>query len=170
QKVFRTVDISNITSDNNLKILQNDENIVGTVVTKIAYNDERDQDGAFIQAIFWAYYSTISMFSVAKDVLLIDATYKINQFSMPLIVICAIDQFGSTYPLAFALVYSETYEFYYWVMRQLSQTLTKLIGDAQVSTFITDQELALMAAISLVFPHARHQLCIWHIFKNIRNK
>ncbi|CAG8731203.1 45822_t:CDS:2, partial [Gigaspora margarita] len=48
----------------------------------------------------------------------------------------------------FALVYSETYEFYQWVMQQLSQALTKLIGDAKVATFITDQELALIAAIS----------------------
>ncbi|CAG8436983.1 10490_t:CDS:2, partial [Ambispora gerdemannii] len=30
------------------KTLQNDENIIGNVVTKAAHNDERDQDGAFI--------------------------------------------------------------------------------------------------------------------------
>ncbi|CAG8668725.1 50_t:CDS:2, partial [Ambispora gerdemannii] len=75
------------------------------IVTKAAHNDERDQDGAFIQAIFWAYHSAIS----------------------------DIDHFRSTYPLVFALVYSEIYDFYYWVIQQLSQVFTKLIGDAQVT-------------------------------------
>ncbi|CAG8835986.1 2031_t:CDS:1, partial [Cetraspora pellucida] len=42
--------------------------------------------------------------------------------------------------------------------------------NAQVATFITDREIALLAAISEEFPQARHQLCTWHIFKNIRNK
>ncbi|CAG8631220.1 10885_t:CDS:2 [Ambispora gerdemannii] len=85
------------------KTLQNDKNIVDNIATKTAHNDERDQDGTFIQAIFWAYHSAIS----------------------------DIDHFGSTYPLAFTLVYLETYDFYYWVMQQLSQVFIKLIGDAQ---------------------------------------
>ncbi|CAG8460209.1 16290_t:CDS:2 [Gigaspora margarita] len=120
------------------KTLRNDENIIGNVATKAIHNDERDQDGAFIQAVFWAYSSAFLDFSVAMDVLVIDATYKTNRFSMPLIVICSIDQFGSTYSLAFALVYSETYEFYQWVMQQLSQALTKLIGDAKKNVEIEE--------------------------------
>ncbi|CAG8771680.1 21702_t:CDS:1, partial [Gigaspora rosea] len=43
-----------------------------------------------------------------NDVLIINAIYKTNRFFMPLIAICGIDRFGSTYPLAFVLVYSET--------------------------------------------------------------
>ncbi|CAG8746548.1 18279_t:CDS:2, partial [Gigaspora rosea] len=33
-----------------------------------AFNDEQDQDGAFMQAIFWAYRNAISEFSVGKDI------------------------------------------------------------------------------------------------------
>ncbi|CAG8807218.1 6367_t:CDS:1, partial [Cetraspora pellucida] len=153
-----------------LKTLQHDENVLGSIATKAIHNDERDQDGEFIQAVFWVYRHAVFEFAVAKDVLIVNAMYKTNRFSMPLIVICSIDQFGSTYPLAFALVYSETCDFYHWVMQQLNRMLTILTGDAQVATFITDRELALITACSLVFPHARHQFCIWHIFKNIRNK
>lgn len=43
-------------------------------------------------------------------------------------------------------------------------------GDAQVKTIITDRELALMKAISNIFPSTKHQLCTWHIFKNIKSK
>ncbi|CAG8563728.1 7053_t:CDS:2, partial [Scutellospora calospora] len=84
------------------KTLRDDKSIVGNIALKDAYNNERDQNGEFIQAIFWAYHNSILEFSVGKDVLIIDATYKTN----------SIDRFGSTYPLAFALVYSETQEFY----------------------------------------------------------
>ncbi|CAG8626828.1 13418_t:CDS:2 [Ambispora gerdemannii] len=94
------------------------------IATKAAHNDERDQEGVFIQAIFWTYHSAISELLIAKDVLLIDATYKTNRFSMPLITIYSIDHFRSTYPLAFAFVYLETYDFYYWVMQQLSRDST----------------------------------------------
>ena len=65
----------------------------------------------------------------ARDVLIVDATYKTNRFSMPLIVICSVDRFGSTYPLAFVLVYSETVDFYSWVMQQLNKALTELTGN-----------------------------------------
>ncbi|CAG8817725.1 40979_t:CDS:2, partial [Gigaspora margarita] len=75
------------------KTLRNDENIIDNVATKAIHNDECDQDGAFIQAVFWAYRSAFLDFSIAIDVLVIDATYKTNRFSMPLIVICSIDQF-----------------------------------------------------------------------------
>ncbi|CAG8504356.1 26147_t:CDS:2 [Gigaspora margarita] len=153
-----------------LKTIQNDENIIGNIATKAAHNNEHDQDGEFLQAIFWVYKNAILKFALAKDVLIIDATYKTNRFLMPLIIICSVDQFGSTYPLIFALVCLETHDFYCWVMQQLSKVLMILTGDAQVATIITDHELVLMLAISLVFLYAKHQLCIWHIFKNIQKK
>ncbi|CAG8724435.1 9107_t:CDS:2, partial [Dentiscutata erythropus] len=52
---------------------------------------------------------------------------------MPLIAICSIDRFGSTYPLVFALVYSETQDFYSWVLQQLSQVLVVFTSNAQAS-------------------------------------
>ncbi|CAG8480474.1 28011_t:CDS:2 [Racocetra persica] len=153
-----------------LKTLQNDENIMSSIATQPVYNNERDQDGSFIQAIFWAYRSAVFEFAIAKDVLIIDTTYKTNRFSMPMIVVCSINRFRSTYPLAFALVYSEMKEFYSWVLQQLCKTLTILTGDSNVTMIITDQELALMSSISTVFPNTKHQLCIWYIFRNMRKK
>ncbi|CAG8805457.1 39308_t:CDS:2, partial [Gigaspora margarita] len=119
-----------------LKTLKNDNNIIGDIALKPEHNDEHDQDGEFIQAVFWAYRNAIHEFAIAKDVLIIDATYKTNRFSMPL----------------------------------LNKVLTILTGDAHMTTIITDRELALIATTSLVFPYAKHQLCIWHLFKNIQNK
>ncbi|CAG8606497.1 13890_t:CDS:2, partial [Racocetra fulgida] len=127
-----------------LKTLCDDDNIVGNIALNDVYNDEQDQDDEFIQAVFWAYHDSISEFAVEKDVLIINATYKTNRFSMPLIVICSVDQFGSTYPLAFTLVYSEKQDFYIWILQQLSKVLIVFTGNTQIETIITDRELALI--------------------------
>ncbi|CAG8806225.1 27679_t:CDS:2, partial [Gigaspora margarita] len=153
-----------------LKTLKNDNNIIGDIAIKPVYNDEHDQNGEFIQAIFWAYHNAIHEVAIAKDVLIIDTTYKTNRFSIPLVVICSIDHFGSLYPLAYAFIYSETRDFYCWIMQQLNKVLTILTSDAHITTIITNRKLVLMATTSLVFPYAKHQLCIWYLFKNIQNK
>ncbi|CAG8537867.1 5200_t:CDS:2 [Racocetra persica] len=49
-----------------LRTLENDENIIASIATKPAYNDEHNQDGSFIQAIFWAHQNVFSEFAVAK--------------------------------------------------------------------------------------------------------
>ncbi|CAG8788400.1 8409_t:CDS:1, partial [Racocetra fulgida] len=61
-----------------LRILENDETIIASMATKPAYNNEHDQDGSFIQAIFWAHRNVFSEFVVAKDMLIVDAMYKTN--------------------------------------------------------------------------------------------
>ncbi|CAG8595262.1 1075_t:CDS:1, partial [Racocetra persica] len=67
---------------------------------------------------------------------------------MSLIAICDIDRFGSTYPLAFVLIYLETQDFYTWVLQQLNKVLIVFTGNVEVATIITDYKLALMKAIS----------------------
>ncbi|CAG8778695.1 17977_t:CDS:2, partial [Cetraspora pellucida] len=43
-----------------LKTLHDNESIIENIVLKTAYNSERDQDGEFIQAVFWAYCALLS--------------------------------------------------------------------------------------------------------------
>ncbi|CAG8490251.1 7425_t:CDS:2 [Cetraspora pellucida] len=62
-----------------LKTLQNNKNIMTSMATKPAYNDEHDQDGSFIQAIFWAHQNAFSEFAIAKNILIIDMIYKTNR-------------------------------------------------------------------------------------------
>ncbi|XP_066163361.1 uncharacterized protein [Oryza sativa Japonica Group] len=38
------------------------------------------------------------------------------------------------------------------------------------TNIITDQDLAMKAAIALVFPHAKHRNCCWHIMQNAQKK
>ncbi|CAG8533471.1 8955_t:CDS:2 [Racocetra fulgida] len=87
------------------------------MATKPLYNDNRDQDGSFVQAIF-GYIKLLLR--------------------------------------TFALVYSKAKDFYCWVLQQLYKILPILTDDSHVATIITDRELALIAAISIVFPNTRH--------------
>ncbi|CAG8767920.1 6429_t:CDS:2, partial [Racocetra persica] len=54
-KGLRTKDIYTVLASVSSKTLENDKNIIASIATKSAYNNEHDQDGSFIQAIFWAY-------------------------------------------------------------------------------------------------------------------
>jgi len=62
----------------------------------------------------------------------------------------------------------ESQDCYQWAL----QTFTQVgeISDHDVKTIITDHQLSLMAAISTVFPISKHQLCTWHIRKNVASK
>ncbi|CAG8471523.1 14103_t:CDS:2 [Racocetra fulgida] len=54
---LRTKDIFSVLNSIEMlfKTLYDDENILGYTALKAAYNTERDQDGEFVQGIFWAY-------------------------------------------------------------------------------------------------------------------
>lgn len=141
-----------------IKCLCDDPDIVAALSVEALNENESDQDGAFLRGMFWAYRSSLRQFSQAADLLVVDATYKTNRFSMPLVVVCAVDRFGSTYLIALALIHGETVPYYTWVMRRLFDAMVEVCGIACVNTFMTDRELALMKAIHSVFPDAHHQV------------
>ena len=51
-------------------------------------------------------------------------------------------------------------EWYTWALQCFRNVVTPVV-------VATDRELALMNAISIVFPQTKNVLCIWHINKNI---
>ena len=50
-------------------------------------------------------------------------------------------------------------------MRELHAALT-VVGADVPKVFVTDRELSLMNALTVIFPTVHHLLCIWHINKN----
>ncbi|GJT05205.1 probable terpene synthase 6 [Tanacetum coccineum] len=53
---------------------------------------------------------------------------------------------------------------YKWALEKLKLTLNECMHPRVI---VTDRELALMKACEIVFPHANHLLCRWHIGQNI---
>jgi hypothetical protein len=118
-------------------------------------------------AIFFFDKRLMAKFRSKCQVIIMDATYKTNRFAMPLVLLHAIDEHGHTFLVAAALLHQETTEHYVWILEMLSSVAA---CSSEFNTIITDREKAMANAIAEVLPHSSHQLCIWHIEKNVTAK
>jgi hypothetical protein len=119
----------------------------------------KNADGA-VSGLFYTHKESVKLAKRFCSVFVMDCTYKTNRFGMPLLNIVGITSTFSTFNAGFAFLRMETCEEYTWALEAFSSIVRpKLIA--------TDRELALMNAISIVFPSARHILCMWHINKNV---
>ena len=82
---------------------------------------------------------------------------------MPLLNIVGITGLGTTFHVAFAFVRAETKQDLTRVLQQFREGAERH-NDTKV--IVTDQDLALMGAIQIVYPNAYNLLCQWHIQKN----
>lgn len=107
--------------------------------------------------IFVAHPTSINLLRTFPWVLLMDSTYKINKYSMPLFEIVGVTPTNKNFLVGAALMIDETVVSYWWVLDKLS----KLIGRTRWPTaIITDRELALFKPIKELFPTKCHLLCM----------
>jgi len=64
--------------------------------------------------------------------------------------------------LACGFIPNERIELFIW----LFQTFLSLVGAKHSITVMLDQALSVVAANRIVFPQAKHRMCIWHIIEN----
>ena len=81
--------------------------------------------------------------------------------------IVGITGLGTTFHVAFAFVQVKTEQDLTWVLQQFRER-AKRHNDTKV--MMTDQDLALMGAIQIVYPNAHNFFCQWHIQKNVLAK
>jgi hypothetical protein len=82
-------------------------------------------------------------------ILIIDATYKINYFRMPLLHVVGLTELGGRFPVGFDFLSSEDNIEYKWAVRQISSMFEP--GHRPHVT-ITNNEKALKAALADKFP------------------
>ncbi len=75
---------------------------------------EDDKDS--IKQLFFAKVFFQKILKYNYEVLLIDATYKTNKYTMPLIIISGVTPLNTSYYIAFAFISKETYEVYKWLL------------------------------------------------------
>ena len=85
---------------------------------------------------------------------------------MPLLVIVGSTNLGTTFYVGFTMLCSETGDDYLWVLQVLKSLLDQP-GYTYPSVVVTDQELALINALQLIFPDSKRLLCEWHVQKNV---
>jgi hypothetical protein len=94
-----------------------------------------------------------------------DTTFQTNSFGFPLGALVGIDAFGSTVCFALCVISNEDTESFEWVFKSILE-----FTNIEPEVIFTDEDLAMANAIKSTLPHAKHNLCSWHIEKNLRKK
>ena len=97
------------------------------------------------------------------DIILIDSTYRVNHYNIPLIVYSGINAKGHNVIFALALVNDESEATHRWCLKEFFHLHLKY-----PKVCITDQDLALMTLLDKDYPQITHFLCQWHIKQNFK--
>jgi len=134
------------------------------------FREKRDDQGR-VEFLFVARRTGMTIFQRYPYILKIDANYKTNRFSMPLLNICGSTSSKSSPNLAICFMKDGTEPSFTWVLGTLVDLIREL--DVPTSTCIcTDRDQALMNALanSPVFGRISHVLCQWRINMNVITK
>ena len=94
-------------------------------------------------------------------VVLLDGTYRINKFRMPLYTLAVVDSEGHGQPIAHALVAREDVAH----ITMFLDSAREWFPSVECAIFIVDKDYAEINAINAVFPDASIHLCRFHVLK-----
>ena len=117
-----------------------------------------------VTSVFFAHPSSLRYLKLYPEVLVLDCTYKVNKYSMPLLDIVGVDACQRSFCIAFAFLSGEEERDFIWVLERLRH-IYEHYGITLPSVILTDRCLACMNALSSpsCFPGSPVLLCLWHI-------
>jgi len=118
-----------------------------------------------VSDVFWTHPDSVKLLNAFHIVLLMDSIYKTNKYRLPLLEIVGVTSTGSTFSVAFVLLSNERENNFVWALQKL-KGLFVTVDYPEV--IVCDRDLALMNAISIVFPEVHNLLCRFHINKNVK--
>ena len=110
-----------------------------------------------VSDIFWTHPDSVKLLNAFNIVLLMDSTYKTNKYMLPLLEIVGVTSIRLTFSVAFVLLSTERENNFIWTLQRLKELFFR--GDVYPQVIVNDRDLALMNAISVVFPEATNILC-----------
>ncbi|KAJ0622547.1 putative MULE transposase domain, FHY3/FAR1 family [Helianthus annuus] len=113
---------------------------------------------------FFVHPDSYNMWRALPHVLMIDATYKTNEYKLPFIQVVGVTSTHKSFCVAHAFVSKEKKDNFLWVLEKLKELLVDCM---EPRVIVTDRDQALMNACDKVFPKASKLLCRWHISQNI---
>ncbi|KAD6795429.1 hypothetical protein E3N88_06325 [Mikania micrantha] len=131
---------------------------------RYVYYTREDPETNVVEDIFFCHPKSYCWWRAFPHVLMMDATYKTNQYRLPFIQIVGMTSTHQTFSIAHAFVSKEREENYVWVLEMAKSMLNKCM---EPRVIITDRDLAVMNACRKVFPEVAKYLCRWHIDENI---
>lgn len=137
-------------------------NFIKILKQKKVYYKADLQEGKICK-LFFATPRMIRNYELYGDIILIDSTYRVNQYNIPLLVYSGIDAGGRNIIFGLSLINDETEATFSWCLQEFFTLYAKF-----PTVVVTDQDLALLAVLSKEFPQITHLLCQWHILQNLK--
>ncbi|XP_028054811.1 protein FAR1-RELATED SEQUENCE 5-like [Camellia sinensis] len=116
-----------------------------------------------LQNLFWADSKSRANYTKFSDVLTFDSTYRTNVYKKPFVMLADVTNHFRTMIFACVLLANKTIDTYTWVL----ETFMEAMANKAPVSILTDGDKAMREAIRRVFLDARHQLCNWHLRKNV---
>jgi len=125
------------------------------------------QDSEVVSDVFWTHPDSVKLLNAFSIVLLMDSTYKTKKYRLPLLEIVGVTSTGLTFSAAFVLLSTERENNFIWSLQRLKGLFFR--EDVYPQVIVSDRDLALMNAISVVFPEATNILCRFRMHCGLQN-
>ena len=132
------------------------------------YLDFQKDNEFKLTRLFYSYKKSQQMLKENPDILVIDATYKTNQYGLPCVDIIGQTMIGTSFFVGFFFIDKEDNGGYDWLMGRL-RALYDHLQLPYPRVIATDNQRSLINAVMGHFPlsQTKHLLCLWHINKAV---
>ncbi|XP_021743201.1 protein FAR1-RELATED SEQUENCE 5-like [Chenopodium quinoa] len=123
-------------------------------------------DDLHLKRVFWADGICRKNYALYGDVVTFDTTYDTNRYKMIFAPFTGLDNHRLCVSFGAAFLADEKTDSFIW----LFEKFLDVMGGHKPVSIITDQDLAMKAAIRQVFDSSIHRFCIWHIMRKLSEK
>lgn len=125
------------------------------------------QEQGQLEGIYFQDSRMKKYFQLYPEVVLMDATYKLNDRRMPLLLMMIIDGNGESQIVAMFIIKSENYDIVFRMLNKFKSVNSK---HNDITTILSDKNFADRRAFKEAFPKAQLQLCIFHVLQNFNRE
>lgn len=127
--------------------------------------------GRFKDGIFVGMYVCLNALKSAflascRPFIGLDGCWLKGLYGGQLLSAVGVDPNDCIFPIAYAVVETESTETWSWFLQLLASDLG--IGNNKDWTFMSDRQKGLINAIETLFPQAEHRFCVRHMYTNFR--
>nr|XP_043612944.1 protein FAR1-RELATED SEQUENCE 9 [Erigeron canadensis] len=132
----------------------------------LAIEYDSDGNGNGNGNIFWADSSFRMNYSFFGDSVRLDTSYRVHDYSVPLVSITGLNHHGQPVLFGCGLLYYESESGYVWLLQNWVHAMA---GNYPVS-ITTEPDHHIQMAVAHVLPQTRHRFCKWSIFRETHEK
>ncbi|KAH6774839.1 FAR1-related sequence 3 [Perilla frutescens var. frutescens] len=124
------------------------------------YAIQLDEENRMANA-FWADSKSRRAYSHFGDAVILDTTYRINQYRVPFAPFTGVNHHGQSILFGCALLFDESEATFVWLFK----TFMAAMNDRTPVSLTTDKDRAIRAAVTQVFPEAHHCVNQWNVIR-----